>query len=288
MATKLSDLYADTVAPSFDYPQGSAKNVSTPTGTDGTPWEKTYIDNLEGFLQSLLAAGGVIPNGNADTVRSPQLLTALINLRWYSYVDYEPGTEVVASTGIKYVCKQANGPSTTTRNPVSSTSRPTYWREASIEAAEAANPVGTIRIFAVSTNPSTLLGFGTWVREAAGRSIFGYDGVPSGLFGTNGDTGGSVEHSHEDGNPANPGDPSNGLIANVSRDGWGTFQSLGALQEPTISGRLVTGAGKSETNENLESLGHASGSLSVRVSGNTATSDNVPPYIVRYIWRRSA
>lgn len=81
MATKIYELYSPrAVAPSENYPYGSIQNESLPGADDGTPLEKVWGNNIEGFLQALLIAGGVIPNGSADTVINSQLLSALRNV----------------------------------------------------------------------------------------------------------------------------------------------------------------------------------------------------------------
>lgn len=69
------------------------------------------------------------------------------------------------------------------------------------DALQAVYPVGSVYINADSaTNPSTLLGFGTWAAIGAGRVLVGQDTGDS-LFNSLGETGGSkdatlVSHSH--------------------------------------------------------------------------------------------
>ena len=67
-------------ASSAAYPYGSAKDESTVGANDGTPYIKTRADDVFGFLQSILAAGAIVPNGSADSVSNPQYLTALQNI----------------------------------------------------------------------------------------------------------------------------------------------------------------------------------------------------------------
>ena len=54
-------------------------------------------------------------------------------------------------------------------------------------------PVGSIYISTLSTNPATLLGFGTWSAFGAGRVLVGKAG--SGTFATGGATGGAETHT---------------------------------------------------------------------------------------------
>lgn len=56
-------------------------------------------------------------------------------------------------------------------------------------------PVGQIIMLGLSTNPAQLFGYGTWLRVAEGRAIFGYSAADAD-FNTLGKTGGSKTHSH--------------------------------------------------------------------------------------------
>jgi hypothetical protein len=58
-----------------------------------------------------------------------------------------------------------------------------------------AYPVGAVFLSVVSTNPSILLGFGTWVRIAEGQMLVGYKSGDAD-FGTVEGTGGSKTASH--------------------------------------------------------------------------------------------
>lgn len=114
-------------------------------------------------------------------------------------------------------------------------------------------PVGAIYITTTNNTPQVILGVGTWQRYGEGRMMVGYS-TSDATFGTVKGTGGSKT---------------------VSVTGWGSQQSGGTLPEPSTSGKLVTGSGKSEVSEDLESLGHA-----------TTGASNLPPYIVTYMWIR--
>lgn len=69
-----------TAAPSADYPEGSAVNSTAPGALDGYPWEKEGINDLLGFQQALLRAGGVAANGNADTALASQYLQMIMEI----------------------------------------------------------------------------------------------------------------------------------------------------------------------------------------------------------------
>ena len=78
MAIKPSDEYpGKTVAPSAEYPQGSAQNITTPGDGTGTPLLASWLNDLWGFLQSLLNADGTTPTGSPDEVGASQYFDAL-------------------------------------------------------------------------------------------------------------------------------------------------------------------------------------------------------------------
>ena len=80
MAIKLSDEYTNANGPDASYPGGSFKNASTPTATDGTPFEEAWANDMLGFMQALLAAAGITPSGVPDTAVASQHLAAMRQL----------------------------------------------------------------------------------------------------------------------------------------------------------------------------------------------------------------
>ena len=77
MAIKPADEYPNTNPADSNYPGGSAKNSSSPTATDGTPFEEVWVNDLWGFLQALIAAAGITPSGVPDTSVASQYLDAV-------------------------------------------------------------------------------------------------------------------------------------------------------------------------------------------------------------------
>jgi hypothetical protein len=118
-------------------------------------------------------------------------------------------------------------------------------------------PVGSVYINAsVSTNPATLLGFGTWTAFAAGRVLVGLDGGQT-EFDTLGETGGAKTHTLTvDEMPAHTHSVPNSGSQNNSFDSG------------TTVGNDVTGT---------------SGS-----TGGGSAHNNLQPYIVVYMWKRTA
>ena len=115
-----------------------------------------------------------------------------------------------------------------------------------------------------STNPSTRLGYGTWVRYGEGKAIVGVSSpnstnpawtkYPQSEFGTYQET------------------------ITFPTDNWA---KNGNAITTSVSGRIVVGSGNTETAEILESLAQAA---EIR----TQLVNNVQPSITVNIWLRTA
>jgi len=145
------------------------------------------------------------------------------------------------------------------------------------------HPVGSIYINATnSTNPGTLLGFGTWTAFGAGRVPVGFDSTNA-LFDTAEETGGSANatlpshthtftgtalasHTHQIGSrdsTANDGGNPAQEFVNDFGSGNGT-----AATTSSVSGGTPAGTNSTE--------------------GASATNANYQPYITVYMWKRTA
>jgi hypothetical protein len=143
-------------------------------------------------------------------------------------------------------------------------------------ALSAVYPVGSIYInAAVSTNPATLLGFGTWTAFGAGKVIVGLDSADA-LFDTLEETGGSkdavvVSHTHTaTSTVTDPGHFHEVYVPSYMVQSGG--QNAG-VQTTGISGTKTTGITVATTNAS---------------SGVSATNANVQPFIVVKMWKRTA
>ena len=143
-------------------------------------------------------------------------------------------------------------------------------------------PVGSIYINATSSaNPATLLGFGIWAAFGAGRVPVSYNaGDPS--FNTAEGTGGSkdaivVSHSHTaTSTVTDPGHAHNVLRAEGYQAGvtqWAGNGNAGNGTFTTPTQSATTGISVSTT---------------VASAGSSGTNANLPPYIVVYMWKRTA
>jgi hypothetical protein len=150
-------------------------------------------------------------------------------------------------------------------------------------ALQAVYPVGSIYInAAVSTNPNTLLGFGTWTAFGAGKVIVGLDAADA-LFDTLEETGGSkdaivVSHTHtatstvtDSGHVHAPGSGSSFMGPNNVGQGGRTDGSQATNFSNTAS--ATTGITVATTNAS---------------TGSSGTDANVQPFIVVKMWKRTA
>jgi hypothetical protein len=139
-------------------------------------------------------------------------------------------------------------------------------------------PVGAIYTAIVSTNPGTLLGFGTWTAFGAGRTMVGYD-AGNALFDTAEETGGSadavtVSHTHTATSTVT--DPGH---AHTIKTGEGFSGGNSVQYTNSITGNL------SVINNNTTGITVAT---SVSTTGSSGTNANYQPYITVYLWKRTA
>jgi hypothetical protein len=153
-------------------------------------------------------------------------------------------------------------------------------------ALSALYPVGSIYTNAsVSTNPATLLGFGTWEAFGAGRVMVGLNAADT-SFDTLGETGGSkdavvVSHTHT-ASTASAGSHQHDSNTTVPRVQIGTDN--GTAWAGAASGTY----GTSTTTTPVASAGDHTHSVTVNSTGSSATNANLQPYIVVYMWKRTA
>jgi hypothetical protein len=143
-------------------------------------------------------------------------------------------------------------------------------------ALQALHPVGSIYINAgVTTNPATLLGFGTWVAFGAGRVMVGLD-AGNALFDTLEETGGSanavvVSHTHTT-TVTDPGHRHNiGQALIQAGSGAIVGYPIDNTSSPTPVTTAVTGI-----------------SVAVNSAGVSGTNANLQPYITVAVWKRTA
>ena len=155
-----------------------------------------------------------------------------------------------------------------------------------VEMGKLTYPVGSIYVNAnVSTDPSTLLGFGTWEAFGAGRVMVGFDSTNA-LFDTVRETGGSadaitVSHTHT----ATSTD--SGHTHTVTATTSGSDSPQGSLNYPVYNG--TSGEGGGTGTPTSPTLGSSTANITTTVAsaGSSGTNANYQPYITVYMWRRT-
>jgi hypothetical protein len=144
---------------------------------------------------------------------------------------------------------------------------------------DALYPVGSIYTNAsVSTNPATLLGFGTWTAFGAGRVLVGFNSGNS-LFDTAEETGGSadaivVSHTHT-ATTNTTGTHAHSIDA-VNVSAGGSLNKVAGADSRAEGADYNTGA-----------AGEHSHSFTTDATGSSATNANYQPYITVYMWKRT-
>jgi hypothetical protein len=143
-------------------------------------------------------------------------------------------------------------------------------------------PVGSIYINATSSsNPATLLGFGTWEAFGAGRVLVGLD-ASNAAFDTAEETGGSadaiaVSHTHTATSTSTVTDPGH----THQTLGWGGGSSNGIGSIDTDNTNNVT------SNSATTGITVAT-TTTVASAGSSGTNANLQPYVVVRMWKRTA
>ena len=138
-----------------------------------------------------------------------------------------------------------------------------------------AYPVGSIYMNAgVATNPGALLGFGTWTAFGAGRVLLGNGGGFSA-----GATGGSadaavVSHTH--------------TATTTVTDPGHSHGVANAAQVPIGTGGVYYVPGTDNVRTSTTNTTNISVATSLSTEGSSGTNANLQPYIVVYMWQRTA
>lgn len=159
-----------------------------------------------------------------------------------------------------------------------------------IDILAMAYPVGSIYISVVSTNPNTLFGFGTWVAFGAGKTLVGLNSGDTD-FDTVEETGGEKAHTlttseipaHDHGSASltggwsHHGDEGGSVVRSPYGIVGGT--SMSGVYRPPNTAISASSSIKSMT----INATHTHTSV-----GGSGSHNNLQPYIVVYMWKRTA
>jgi hypothetical protein len=246
----------------YSLPAGNP--VVTGTAISSTWANNTLSDIASAITGSLAADGQTSLTGNlnfgtnkASNLGDPTVAQDAVTLNYLT-------TQAVAFGG------NITAPTQTTGNNTTRVATTAFVKTAIDTAIQLLYPVGSIYTSTVSTNPNTLFGFGTWVAFGAGRVMIGNGGG----F-TAGDTGGSadavvVSHTHT----ATVTDTGHSHAVNaVGFSGTGSFALIGGSGQPQVTSTSSATTGISVANS---------------TTGVSGTNANLQPYVVVYMWTRTA
>ena len=135
------------------------------------------------------------------------------------------------------------------------------WEE--ISASTPAFPVGSVFISVVATDPADLLGYGTWVVFATGRTLVGIDAGQA-EFNVVEEVGGAKTHTLQTSEiPAH----NHVIRSQTNTSGGATSYEHGTLD---------TSSAETEATETTDN------------AGGGGAHNNLQPYIVVYMWKRTA
>lgn len=139
-----------------------------------------------------------------------------------------------------------------------------------VSLLQAIYPVGIVVTLGVSTNPNTLFGFGTWT-AIVGRVVVGFDAGQT-EFDTLNETGGAKTHTHG---------LSDGYAEIWVSDGSGRV--FHKEKSSVTSWNSTTASGTSTPFTTPTAVTDAT-----TLAGTTDSGSSLMPYIVKYVWERTA
>jgi hypothetical protein len=242
--------------------------VTSGTAISSTWANNTLTDIANALTGSLASDGQTSLTGNlnfgtnkASNMADPTLAQDAVTLNYLTTQDVGFGGNITA-------------PTQTTGNNTTRVSTTAFVKTAIDAAIQLLYPIGSIYTSTVSTNPNTLFGFGTWTAFGSGKVLIGNGGG----F-TAGDTGGSadaivVSHTHT----ATVTDP--GHFHNA----FNGFTVAGGDTGTAMTSNS-TGSNVPTNSTSTKTTGITVANTSTGVSGTNA---NLQPYIVVYMWNRTA
>jgi len=217
-----------------------------------------------------------------------------------------------ATTAVTVSTTVASGAVGTTQT--AGTANTTIATTAFVAAAVAVlYPIGSIYTSTVATNPNTLFGFGTWIQFAAGKFLMG-NGNGSYPIGTSSGSADAIVVSHNHTATTNTSDPGHlhAYSFTTSTENQGHIHQFAGTGGSGVVGpyggpgpNLEEGAGEPNVSygdmgipntTHTHSFSGSTGAITTGVSaattiasnGASGTNANLPPYIVVYMWNRTA
>lgn len=250
-SAKTTPVDADTVGITDSAASNALKKV---TWANIKATLKTYFDTLYQPIDATLTAlAGLVTGANK--------------------IPYSTGTDTFGQLDLSTSTSLGASDTTlSTQNAIK-----TYVDAAITAAKSALMPVGTIVTLGVSTNPGTLYGFGTWT-AITDRVIVGKGS--SGTFATLDATGGAETHTLTAAQQAN----ATGSLAMHGGENSTFFAGWGGI----VSAPEVYGGGYKAPPSTTGGANSARYGLNFDLGFGGQPHNNLQPYIVKYIWQRTA
>ena len=274
-----------------------------PANNDGLSGLASIAKGFPPITQVPLAQGGQPPQRqdfNGIFNLFSQFLLYAQNGGVYAYnntLDYQPPC-IISYNGEFYSCVAENGPSTS-----AGVQEPTieqYWKKLIPEISSASivdmvYPVGSIYMSTASTNPGTLFPGTTWEAYAQGRVLIGAgtgtDSRSEKKTFTAGSTGGEYKHQLTVGEM-----PTHSHTVSGSTNTTGSHShTIRCYSGPNRGQDMIYESLRNAQDEYgnfnwINSAGNHSHTITATASnsGNSAAHSLMQPFIVAYIWRRTA
>lgn len=138
-------------------------------------------------------------------------------------------------------------------------------------------PVGSVFISVVATNPGTLLGYGTWAAFGAGRMLVGLNAADPD-FDTVEETGGAKTHTLTTAEI-----PAHTHVQDAHS------HNIGHVRSATTGGATTQIARTQDTSSTVGADVATDAATAVNQNaGGGGAHQNMPPYVVVFLWKRTA